>query len=149
MLGLQNEREWKSFCDRVLLLPPLAIDPRFDLNPKRSENRVELRRIIEEAFASMSAEQVIARLDSAQIANAHVNRAGDLWQHPQLEARERFHKIGSPAGELLAVLPPGVNASYEYRMGAVPCLGEHTDLILRSLGRSDTEIAALHATGAV
>src|SRR3954470_16710609 len=49
MLGLQNEREWKSFCDKVLLQPQLASDPRFDANTKRSENRGELRRIILEA----------------------------------------------------------------------------------------------------
>jgi itaconate CoA-transferase len=149
MLGLQNEREWKVFCEKVLLQPELATDPRFDLNPKRSENRVELKRIILEAFGKLSAEEVIARLEEAQIANAHVNEVGDLWNHPQLKARQRFRTIGSPAGELAALLPPGANNTFEYRMDAVPAVGQHSEAILRELGRSDTDIASLMAAGAI
>ena len=149
MLGLQNEREWKAFCEKVLLQPQLATDPRFDLNPRRSENRVELKQIILEAFSQLSAEQVIARLEEAQIANAHVNTVGELWNHPQLKARERFRTIGSPAGELSALLPPGVNSSYDYRMDAVPAVGQHGEAILRELGRSDEQIASMRTAGAV
>jgi len=149
MLGLQNEREWKSFCDKVLLQPQLASDPRFDANPKRSENRGELKRIILEAFGQLNAEQVIARLEEAQIANAHVNTVGELWDHPQLKARDRFRTIGSPAGSLSALLPPGANNSFDYRMDAVPAVGQHSEAILRALGRSETAIAAMRETGAI
>src|SRR5690606_15020088 len=76
MLGLQNEREWKLFCDKVLLQPELATDARFDANAKRNTHRAELKAIILEAFARLDAEQVIARLEQAQIANAHVNTVG-------------------------------------------------------------------------
>ncbi|WP_137920903.1 CaiB/BaiF CoA-transferase family protein [Hydrogenophaga sp. 2FB] len=149
MLGLQNEREWKAFCDKVLQQPQLATDPRFDLNPKRSERRDELRAIIEAAFSALSADQVVQRLDSAQIANAYVNRVGDLWAHPQLKARQRLRAVGSPVGELQAFLPPGVNDSFDYRMDAVPGIGEHSEAILRGLGRTDGDIAALRMAGAV
>jgi formyl-CoA transferase len=149
MLGLQNEREWKSFCDKVLLQPQLAGDPRFDANTRRSENRAELKRIILEAFRSLSAEQVIARLEEAQIANAHVNDVGELWNHPQLKARERFRTIASPAGPLQALLPPGANDSFDYRMDAVPAVGQHSEAILRELGRGDEAIAALRAADAI
>ena len=134
MLGLQNEREWKSFCEKVLLQPGLAADPRFDANTRRSENRVELKRIICESFAQLSSEEVVARLEEASIANARVNEVGELWSHPQLKARNRFRTIGSPAGDLEAMLPPGVNDSFEYRMDPVPAVGQHTDAILRELG---------------
>ena len=149
MLGLQNEREWKAFCDKVLLRPELATDPRFDLNPKRSEHRVELKRIILEVFGQLGAEQVIARLEEAQIANAHVNTVGELWNHPQLKARDRFRTIGSPAGELTALLPPGVNSSFDYRMDAVPAVGQHGEAILRELGRSEDQIASMRTAGAI
>jgi len=135
MLGLQNEREWTVFCDKVLRNPALATDPRFDQAPRRSDNRQALRAIIHEAFRPLTAEQVAARLDEAQIANANVNRVGDLWNHPQLLARERYRTIGSPAGELRAMLPPCVNNGYDYRMDPVPAVGEHTAAILRELGR--------------
>jgi crotonobetainyl-CoA:carnitine CoA-transferase CaiB-like acyl-CoA transferase len=149
MLGLQNEREWKAFCEKVLLQPQLATDPRFDLNPKRSENRVELMRIILEVFGRLSAEQVIARLEEAKIANAHVNTVGELWNHPQLKARDRFRTIGSPAGDLAALLPPGVNSSFEYRMDAVPAVGQHGEAILHELGRSDEQIASMRSAGTI
>jgi formyl-CoA transferase len=149
MLGLQNEREWKSFCDRVLRQPALASDPRFDANARRSENRADLKRLILETFSGLSAEQVIARLEEAQIATAHVNTVGELWNHPQLKARERFRTIQSPAGELSALLPPGANSSFEPRMDAVPAVGQHTEAILRTLGRSEADIAAMRSAGAI
>jgi len=149
MLGLQNEREWKLFCDIVLRRPELAADPRFDANVRRVENRAVLKDIIEQSFASLTAEDVIARLDEAQIANAAVNQVGDLWTHPQLRARQRFRPIGSPAGELEALLPPATVDSFDARMDPVPALGEHSAAILRELGRTDADIAKLQADGVI
>ncbi|VWC72285.1 CoA transferase [Burkholderia contaminans] len=149
MLGLQNEREWKAFCDVVLCDPALATDPRFDANVHRSEHRAELKAVIEQAFSSLTAQDVIARLDAAQIANAAVNQIGDLWTHPQLHARQRFRTIDSPAGELRALLPPATIDSFDVRMDAVPALGEHSTAILRELGRTDADIEQLRAAGVI
>lgn len=149
MLGLQNEREWKIFCDKVLLQPSLATDPRFDANAKRNTHRAELKAIILQAFGEMTAAQVVQRLDDAGIANARMNSMAEMWAHPQLQARGRVQPVGSPAGELAALLPPGVNSSFSYRMDPVPSIGEHTDAILRQLGRSDAAIAALRAAHAI
>jgi itaconate CoA-transferase len=134
ILGLQNEREWLQFCNKVLLQPELATDARFDRNALRSANRVELEAIILSAFANLTAEQVVERLDSAQIANANMNSLADLWAHPQLKARERWTTVGSPAGDLPALLPPGKQSSFDYRMDAIPSVGEHTQAILAELG---------------
>jgi itaconate CoA-transferase len=149
MLGLQNEREWRAFCDKVLLQPELADDARFSANFKRSENRAELRAIIVESFAALSAEQVIERLDSAQIANAHVNDMAGVWQHPQLKARERWTQVESPAGLLPALLPPGRNNAFSPRMDGVPGLGQHTDSVLSELGLNPAAIELLREQGAV
>ncbi len=149
MLGLQNEREWKVFCDIVLRRPDLATDPRFDANVRRSENRASLKAVIEQVFADLTAQDVIARLDEAQIANAAVNQVGDLWKHPQLHARGRFRTVGSPAGELQALLPPATIDSFDVRMDPVPALGEHSAAILRELGRSDADIEQLRADGVI
>jgi len=134
ILGLQNEREWLQFCNKVLLQPELATDARFDRNALRSANRGELEAIILSAFSSLSAEQVVERLDNAQIANANMNNMADLWAHPQLKARERWTTVGSPAGDLPALLPPGKQSSFDYRMDAIPSVGEHTQAILAELG---------------
>ncbi|TBU72960.1 CoA transferase [Pseudomonas daroniae] len=149
MLGLQNEREWQAFCELVLLQPELATDERFSANFKRSANREALRAIIVETFAALSAEQVIERLEQAQIANAHVNDMAGVWAHPQLKARDRWRQVGSPAGTLPALLPPGSNSAFSPRMDAVPGLGEHTEALLAELGYSGTAITGLRASGAI
>jgi itaconate CoA-transferase len=149
MLGLQNEREWKLFCEKVLLQPALATDARFDSNARRNEHREELRAIIVGLFGALSTAQVLERLDAAQIANARMNDMAGLWAHPQLQARERWRQVDSPAGPIPALLPAGRQSAFDYRMDAIPAVGEHTDAILRALGRSEEQIAALREAKAV
>jgi len=149
MLGLQNEREWRVFCEKVLLQPALASDPRFDANAKRNEHRAALKAIILETFSALSSAQVLERLDAAQIANARMNDMAGLWAHPQLQARERWREVGSPAGAIPALLPPGRQSAFDYRMDPIPAVGEHTEAILQSLGRSAADIAALRAAEAI
>jgi itaconate CoA-transferase len=149
MLGLQNEREWQVFCEQVLRQPGLAADERFSSNSRRTANRDALRAIIIEAFSRMSLQEVAHKLDEAGIANASVNDMAGVWAHPQLEARDRWRMIGSPKGDLPALLPPASNSEFAPRMDAVPDIGEHTDAILESLGYTAAEIATLHAEAAV
>jgi itaconate CoA-transferase len=134
ILGIQNEREWAAFCGKVLGNAPLAVDPRFDSNARRNENRAALQAIILDVFRALDTAQVEQRLDDAQIANARMNDMAGLWSHPQLKARERWRQVGTPAGDIPALLPPGRNDSFDYRMDAVPAAGEHTQAILRELG---------------
>lgn len=148
MLGLQNEREWVVFCGEVLQQPALAADPRFATNSARSANREALRALIERAFAGLDAEQAIARLEAARIANAHVNTMHDVWTHPQLAARGRWQTVASPAGMLPALLPPGGDA-FDARMDPIPALGEHTDSVLAELGFTASQIAQWRAQGVV
>lgn len=149
MLGLQNEREWLVFCEVVLAQPALAKDPRFDSNARRNEHRDALKAIILAAFAGMSTSDVTRKLDEAQIANARMNSMAELWAHPQLKARERWRQVGSPVGDIPALLPPGRVNSFEYRMDPVPAVGQHTHAILRELGQGDEGIAALQQANAI
>lgn len=149
ILGLQNEREWQAFCEVVLQDASLVGDARFSSNAKRSANREELRALICTAFADLSAEQVIARLEQAKIANAHVNDMHGVWQHPQLEARQRWVEVPSSAGPLPALLPPGRNNAYTPRMAGVPALGEHSTQLLRELGFSDNAISDFKSRGVI
>ena len=149
MLGLQNEREWVQFCEVVLENPALAVDERFDKNFKRNERRAEVLAIIDTCFSKLSTEQVINKLDQAQIANARLNDMHGLWQHQQLQERDRWVNIGTPAGDISALLPPGLNNSYDYRMDAIPAVGEHTHSILKELGLSETEINEMRSSGAI
>jgi len=144
MLGLQNEREWKVFCDAVLQRPEVATDARFDSNAQRNANRAALQALILQTFTSLTAAQVVERLDTAGIANARVNDMAGLWAHPQLAARQRWSNVDTPAGPVPALLPPGVNSAFDYRMEAVPAVGQHNAAILAELGWSAAQIATLH-----
>ena len=149
MLGLQNEREWKLFCEVVLRAPALAADPRFGSNRNRAANREALAAIVTKVFAGLTAPELVARLDEAGIANAHVNDMPALWAHPQLAARNRWQNVGSPAGPIPALLPPANASTFSPRMDPIPALGEHTDPILGELGFSPAEIARLREELAV
>lgn len=147
MLGLQNEREWTQFCEKVLEKPELLQDARFSSNADRSANRENLRSIIVEKFAELGTQSVIDRLDKAAIANAKVNTMHQVWQHQQLRARNRWVEVDSPEGRLPALLPPGVNNAYQPRIGAIPAVGQHTDSILQELGYTQAQISDLKKAG--
>ena len=149
MLGLQNEREWLAFCEGVLDNPALASDVRFDKNSKRHEHRDALAALIDACFSKLTSEQVIAKLDQAQIANARLNDMHGLWHHPQLAARDRWVSVNSPAGPIPALLPPGANDQFDYRMDAIPAVGQHTDAILAEIGLNPDQISAMKATKAI
>ena len=132
--GIQNEREWASFCATVLDRPDLARDARFDSNSQRVANRDALTAIIHAAFAAFSAEQVIERLDAAQIANARLNDMHEFWNHPQFKARDRWRSVDTPSGPIDALVPPVTMRDVEPRMDPIPAVGQHTRAILSELG---------------
>ncbi len=149
IFGLQNDREWATFARDVLRRPELADDPRFAANKARVENRPELTALIEALFTTMTSQDVVALLDQAGIANGRLNEPMDVWDHPQLAARDRWRKVGTPGGPIRALLPPFTFGDFEAVMGDVPALGEHTDLVLRELGYTDAAIADLRGAGAL
>ena len=149
IFGLQNEREWATFCTEVLGDAALALDPRFSSNSLRVLNRPALTQLIETSFGSTGTADVVARLDAAGIANGRMNSIEDVWNHPQLKARGRWRNVGSSAGPIAALLPPANITDVAAVMGDVPALGEHTDAILSGLGFDAAKIAELRAAGAI
>jgi itaconate CoA-transferase len=146
-LSIQNDREWHRLCEQVLGRPGLADDPRFATNEARVIARAELNGEIEAALSTYSADEVVALLDTAQIANARLNTVGDLLAHPQLE--HRWTEVGSPAGPIRALPPPISTGGAAPVLGPVPAVGQHTDEILAELGFTAAEITGLRESGAV
>lgn len=133
-LGIQNEREWRRFCEGVLQQPELGTDPRFDSNSSRVQNRADLEQIISNTLQRLPVDDIITRLEAAQIACARMNTVEEFLAHPQLSARGRWQEIDSPVGPLRALIPPVTMENIQPLMGAVPALGQHTEAILKELG---------------
>jgi itaconate CoA-transferase len=139
-LSIQNEREFERFCDVVLLNPALKTDSRFSSGPARAENRDAMHAEIEKIFLKLKAVQILERLDKADIANAKLNSMQEFWDHPQLEARDRWCQVDTPAGPIEAIKPPFNLDGFEPRMDAVPAPGAHSRAILSEFGFTSSEI---------
>jgi len=148
-LGVQNEREWANFCADVLAQPAIATDPRFATGPARVAHRAELHAEINAVFGTLTAAQVVTRLEVAGIANARLNTVQEFLDHPQLASRDRWQDVGSPVGALAMLKPPVIMADVEPRMGPIPAVGAHTEAILRTLGYDDAGIARLRADNVI
>jgi itaconate CoA-transferase len=146
-LGVHNEREWVTFCEDVLQRPALAADARFHSNTQRLEHRIVLDRIINSIFRALSVDEIIARLDAAQIANGRMNTVREFLDHPALTARAR--EVDSPVGRLWALVPPVTIDGVEPVMQAIPGVGEHTDAILSELGFDSATIRSWHDAGLI
>src|SRR5918992_3744566 len=139
-LGIQNEREWKKFCEEVLGREGMAGDHRFDKNSRRVENRDDLHAEIESVFSGLSSEEVIERLERAGVANARMRTVRQFLDHPQLEARNRWREFGSPVGSLRGLLPPATLDGAAPVMTPVPDVGEHNEKLLAELGYGETRV---------
>lgn len=148
-LAVQNEREFAQFCEVVLKKESLKSDPRFSSSPSRLKNREAMHAEIDKVFSQLKTAEVIERLEAADIANARLNDMEQFWRHPQLQARGRWAKVGSPGGEVDMLKPPFNLSGFEPRMDAIPALGEHGRKILLELGYAAGDIEKLAAAGAI
>lgn len=146
-LGIQNEREWAMFCEQVLGQADLARDKRFDSNYNRVANREPLTAIIEQTFSEFDSEWIIQKLEETKIANARLNSIQDLAEHPQLKERNRWREVGSPAGNIKALLPPATFDNISTVMNPIPDIGEHTESILKECGLEQHMIERIMTNG--
>ncbi|HEV2201707.1 MAG TPA: CaiB/BaiF CoA-transferase family protein [Bryobacteraceae bacterium] len=132
--AIQNQREWRRLCETVFKNPGLAADPRYATNADRLQNRATLEAWIEQCFSNLTGQEIVERMERADIANAVLNDIPAVVAHPQLAARGRWREADSPVGAIPALLPPHNLQHAPPRMGRIPALGEHTKDILAELG---------------
>ncbi|GEK02496.1 CaiB/BaiF CoA transferase family protein [Streptomyces sp. NPDC003388] len=150
LLSVQNDREWRRLAEQVLNRPELGTDPDFATNAARVANRARTDELVARELAALGADEALDLLERAGIACARLRDLHELAGHPQLAARDRWRQVGTPAGPLKALLPPlTLPGGEEARMGDVPALGQHTEPLLRAVGMTDGEIAALRRDGVV
>lgn len=128
LFGLQNDREWASFCANVLERPEWAEDARFIGNHGRSSHRTVIEPVINQVFGVLSTAEALERLNTAGIATAEVRDMAGVWTHPQLAAQQRWTDVELPSGKLVSgFIPP--SGSWQPQCKPIPALGAHTDAI--------------------
>ena len=130
VISIQNNREWRNFCEQVLGRPELVYDPDYRDNVDRCTNRPALDRHINTVFSRMPRSALVERLFDARIAFGSVNSVADLSRHQQLRRSE----VATPSGEVALVAPPVISSSGNPALRPVPALDEQGDAIRREFG---------------
>lgn len=133
-LGVQSDREWAIVCRDIIGSPDLIEDPRFARNTERVENNEDITPLIKAGLAAMSADEAVARFESVGLACARLRTPTEFFDHPQLEARDRWRDIETAVGPVRALLPPVTVAGREPAMGSVPALGAHNETLRAEFG---------------
>jgi itaconate CoA-transferase len=124
LISIQSEREWKKLCAEVLGQPNLPSDPRFSNVIERVRNRALTDKVVADIFATLTRDDLLKRLADADIAFAEVNTMADLAVHPHLRRIE----VGTPKGVVTHPAPAAIFVGEPRRYGAVPAIGEHSEL---------------------
>lgn len=133
MIGVQNDRGWAALVRDVLGRPDLVDDERYATNIARVARRAEVDALIGSLTREFDSVELADRLDRFGVPAARLNDVAGLVEHPQLEARNRWREVETPAGPVRGLLPPMTFSDVELPMGRVPALGEHTEAILAEL----------------
>ena len=141
LIAVQNDRDWQVFCTAVLRNEELASAVEYATNSQRHAARERLQPLIAATVAALRSEELIARLETGDVAFSRARTLEDVWAHPQLLARGRFTQVDTPVGPMPALLPPGADA-HDVCMNPVPALGEHTAAILAWLDAGSSPTTA-------
>ena len=145
-----NDQLWKTFCG-VLELETLANDARFQTNKDRVSAHAELRPLLVERLKTRPAAEWLSKLKEAGVPCGGVRDLDQLFSDPQIIDRAMVVALDHPAAGLIQQL--GVPIKLGDTPGAVrtppPLLGEHTEAILKEIGKSIEEVEALKQSGAV
>jgi itaconate CoA-transferase len=127
MIGIQNEREWKAFCEDVLDGAINPDDKKFISNTLRVQNVIELNQLISGEFKRFTHKKLLAKLKKAKIAFANLNSMADFTVHPEL----RLTEISTEKGAIMMADRPALFSGHESEFGPVPALGEQDEKIYK------------------
>ncbi len=129
----------------------LGNDPALADNAGRVARVAEIDAAIGAWAAQRSVDEVLAALDQAGVPAGRIYTVADIAADPHYQARGMIAQVQMDDGTQLAV--PGIVPKLSLTPGAhrcnAPALGKDTDAVLREVGLTDAQIAALHARGIV
>jgi formyl-CoA transferase len=119
LISIQSEREWKKLCAEVLGQPDLPSDPRLANMVERVRHRELTDKTVGDVFGALTRDELLQRLDAADIAFAEVNTMADLAAHPHLRRIE----VNTPNGPVAYPAPAAMVVDQARHYGAVPAIG--------------------------
>lgn len=149
LIGVQNDRGWRTLVADVFGMPELADDPRYATNLERVRRREDVDALVAEATKQFSSADLDEKLAAHGVPAAQLRDLRGLIDHPQLATRDRWREVQTEAGPVRGVLPPMNFRDVELPMGPVPGLGQHTDKVLVDLGLTAEQVAGLRSAGIV
>jgi formyl-CoA transferase len=125
LISIQNDREWLILAEHVMGDKALAADPNFATNVERMKRRAETDGRVAAAFAAVDVVPLVEKLTRYDIAFGVINDLNLLARHPHL----RRVSVGTPTGPASMPAPAAIHDGVPRKLGAVPALGEHSDII--------------------
>lgn len=136
IFSVQNDREWVSFCAKLLQRPEITRRPGFADNMERLSNRSALDEIISARFAQMSSEEAMLELEASGLAYGRLNQIEDVSHHPHV----RRVIVSTPNGEASVIAPAAIfDGERPLRLGAVPACGAHTESLRQEFSKRSSE----------
>ena len=149
-VGAANQANWERLC-AAIGRDELASDPRFAEPKDRMNNLDELIATLELTFSQKSSDHWLRALEAAGVPAGPIYDLEQVYEDPQVRARDMIVETDHPvSGRVSNIgIPVKLSETPGRFQRPAPTLGQHTDEILRELGRTDAEIAALRSKGAV
>ncbi|MDZ4047606.1 MAG: CaiB/BaiF CoA-transferase family protein, partial [Pseudoxanthomonas sp.] len=150
IVAVGNDRQFARLCE-LLGLAALGQDARFATNAGRVRHRDALIPVLQQAFRTRDRHACLAALEAAGIPCGPVNDLAEVFADPQVRARGMVVETAHPRADTVPLVgsPLKLSATPVESPRAPPMLGQHTDSVLREVGYSDGEIAALRSSGAI
>ena len=149
-IGGATQSNWERLC-RAVGRAELLSDPRFTANADRMANRAALERTLSETFMTRTTAHWLGVLDRAGVPCGPINDMSQVYDDPQVIARDMVVEIDHPTAG--AIRNVGIPVKFSETPGTVrrppPRLGEHTHEVLVEFGYTADEIAALEHRGIV
>lgn len=145
-----SDRFWPLLCT-ALGDEALAADARYATNPDRVRNRAELIERIQAILATRPRAYWLEHLKKAGVPCSVVNELEDALRDPQVLHNDmvvelthrkvgKYTVVNNPIR--MSLTPPKISSP-------APGVGEHTEALMRELGYTSADIAALAGAGAI
>lgn len=150
LLGLDGERHWGPLC-RAVGRSEWLEDARFATTEARAQNAEELIALLDGIFASKTRDEWAKIFDATpEMWWAPVQTLEEVVADPQMHAAGAFVEVpDGPTTTTFPATPVDFSGTPWQARWMAPEPGQHTDEILRELGRSPQQIAELRGSGAV